>query len=180
MLVLAAFSSGRLRAADVHELPEFPYTQATDWLNTKPLTVGSLRGRPVLIEFWAFECSNCLATEPWVRAIASRYREQGLVVIGVHTPELPHEHDPQAVSTAVRRLGITYPIMLDTDYRYWRALGNHYWPAFYLFDGQGHRFATTIGELHAGEERGDGFEELVRQCLHTTARDSSLVGKPAR
>lgn len=143
------------------DLPEFSHLRPDEWVNSAPLPAASLRGHPVLIEFWTFACSNCLATQPWMRHIAAQYGPRGLVVIGVHTPELPQEYDPQAVRAAVRRLGIRYPVMLDADYAYWRALGNAYWPAFYLFDADGRRAATAIGELHRGEARGERFEHAV-------------------
>jgi thiol-disulfide isomerase/thioredoxin len=142
-------------------LPEFPSRSAADWLNGPPLTGASLRGRPVLIEFWTFECSNCLATLPWLRTVAARYRDRGLVVIGVHTPELPAEHDREAVRRAVARLGIDYPVLIDEDYRYWNALGNRYWPAFYLYDAQGQRVASRFGEQHLGESGSEAFEARI-------------------
>jgi thiol-disulfide isomerase/thioredoxin len=147
------------------QLPELPHQRPDDWINSMPITASSLHGHPLLIEFWTFDCSNCLASQPWMRAVAARYRSEGLAVIGVHTPELPHEHDPRAVRAAVRRLGIDYPVMLDGDYAFWGMLGNRYWPAFYLFDAQGRLVAVQIGELHRGEARGDAFERLLAETL---------------
>ena len=152
-------------AATPRELPEFPHASPADWLNTAPLHVSALRGHPVLVEFWTFGCSNCLASEPWLQAVASRYRPRGLVVIGVHTPELPNEYDAKAVRQAVARLGIEYPVMIDADYGYWRALGNRFWPAFYLYDADGRLIAAVVGEMHGGELRADAFERLLSQSL---------------
>jgi len=150
------------------ELPLFTHSAAIDWLNSAPLASAGLRGHPVLLEVWAFECSNCLASLPWMHRIAETYQRRGLVIIGVHTPELPDERNRSEVAAAVRRLDIRYPVMLDADYSYWKALGNHYWPAFYLYDEAGRLLATRIGELHAGEAGADAFERLVASRLPTT------------
>jgi len=142
-------------------LPEFTHPQPASWLNGPPLEAAALRGRPVLVEFWTSECSNCLASLPWMQRVAARYRAQGLAIVGVHTPELGIERDPAHVRDAVRRLGIEYPVMLDADYSYWRALDNHYWPAFYLYDPAGRLVGTRLGELHAGEPAADAFERQI-------------------
>ena len=158
-------------AADRPALPEFTHSAAGDWLNAMPLRATQLRGHPVLVEFWTFGCSNCLASMDWMRSTAARYRSLGLTVIGVHTPELPGEYQHNAVRAAVSRLGIDYPVMIDDDYSYWRALGNRYWPAFYIFDAEGHWVATAIGELHRGEPRSDAFEQALVQALRSSARE---------
>jgi thiol-disulfide isomerase/thioredoxin len=161
MLSLAAAA----RADAPRELPLFTHAAAAEWLNAAPLGAADLRGHPVLIEVWTFECSNCLASLPWMKRIAAEYRPLGLIVVGVHTPELPEERDPAGVGTAVTRLGIGYPVMLDADFSYWRALGNRYWPAFYLYDAQGRLVATRIGELHAGDAGAQSFERLIADQL---------------
>lgn len=152
-------------AAASPSLPEFTHSAAGDWLNTAPLSTGALRGHPVLVEFWTFGCSNCLASMAWMHAAAARYRSRGLTIVGVHTPELPAEYQRSAVRAAVTRLGIDYPVMIDEDYSYWRLLENRYWPAFYLYDAAGRLVATHIGELHVGEPRSDAFAELVERSL---------------
>jgi thiol-disulfide isomerase/thioredoxin len=151
------------------QLPEFTHRGATDWLNSAPLTTAAARGHPVLVEVWAFGCSNCLASLPWMHAIAGRYRPRGLVIVGVHTPELADEYQPSAVRAAVGRLHIDYPVMIDADYSYWSALGNHYWPAFYLYDGRGQLIGTHFGELHVGEPRSEAFESLLASSLPDAA-----------
>ena len=161
MLSLAAVA----RADAPRELPPFTHATAAEWLNAAPLGATDLRGHPVLIEVWTFECSNCLASLPWMKRIAAEYRPRGLIIVGVHTPELPEERDPAGVGTAVRRLGIGYPVMLDADFSYWRALGNRYWPAFYLYDAQGRLVSTRIGELHAGDAGAQAFERLIADQL---------------
>lgn len=146
-------------------LVPFTHVDARDWLNSAPLSAAGLRGRPVLVEFWAFACSNCLASLPWMQAISARYAGRGLQIVAVHTPELPDEYDRAAVGRAVERHGIRYPVMLDADYSYWRALDNRYWPAFYLYDAAGRAVAAHIGELHRGEPRSDAFERLIEAAL---------------
>ena len=152
-------------AADLPVAPPFPAMRADAWINSPPLSLAGLKGQVILVEFWTFGCSNCRNTLPWLKRVAARYRDQGLVVVSVHTPEFDHERLPANVRKAVRDLGITYPVMLDPDFEYWRRLNNRYWPAFYLIDRQGRIVATAIGELHAGEPRGDRFEAQLRAQL---------------
>ena len=145
--------------------PEFTHPRAADWVNSAPLTLAGLRGKVVLVEFWAFECVNCLNSRAWVEAIARDRAGAGLVVVGVHTPELRDERSPENVRAAVARLGIRYPVMLDADYSYWEALHNQYWPAFYLIGRDGLLHASAIGELHAGEGSARKVEAAIDQLL---------------
>jgi thiol-disulfide isomerase/thioredoxin len=147
--------------------PELPALPASAWLNSTPLTLAALRGHPVLVEFWTFDCVNCRNSLPWMKRIYTRYAANGLTVIGIHSPELEHERDPAAVATHVRQLGIPYPVLIDNDFGYWTALDNQFWPAFYLIDAQGRIVATRIGELHAGERSADDFERAIAQALAT-------------
>jgi thiol-disulfide isomerase/thioredoxin len=112
-------------------------SRATHWLNTEPLTAASLRGKVVLIDFWTYTCINWLRTVPYVRAWAEKYRAQGLVVIGVHTPEFPFEHDLENVRWAVEVMKVLYPVAIDNEYAIWRGFNNQYWPALYFVDAQG-------------------------------------------
>jgi thiol-disulfide isomerase/thioredoxin len=166
LVVATGSSQGEPRLA-----PELPHSDAASWINSPPLTLADLRGEVVLIEFWTFDCINCRRSLPWLAAMHERYRDQGLVVVGVHTPELAHERDPDNVRDAVERLGVTYPVMLDADYSYWNALGNRYWPAFYLVDRTGRIEATAIGELHLDDARGDRFEDEIRSLLADRRKD---------
>jgi thiol-disulfide isomerase/thioredoxin len=145
--------------------PEFTHKQTADWLNSAPLSLAGLRGKPVLIEFWTFACGNCRNTLPWLQSVAARYRSQGLAMVSVHTPELPREFNAAAVREAVADLGITWPVMIDNDFSYWRALNNHYWPAFYLLDASGQISATSFGEFHRGEKLSDAFEKKIQDAL---------------
>ena len=133
------------------ELPSL--AGATGWLNSKPLTPASLHGRPVLVQFWTFTCINWLRTLPYVRSWSEKYRGEGLVVLGVHTPEFEVERSVENVRRAAAEMGIDYPIAVDSDYRIWGAFENEYWPAQYFVDGDGrirhHRFGE--GEYEHSE-----------------------------
>ena len=145
--------------------PDFPHDSPAEWINSAPLSLARLRGKIVLIEFWTFDCSNCLRSLPWLTSLESRIANHDLVVIGVHTPELADERPAENVRAAVRRLGLRYPIMLDTDYSYWNALGNQYWPAFYLVGRDGSLISQEIGEMHAGEPAAQRMESRIRALL---------------
>ena len=145
--------------------PEFTHRESADWLNSAPLQLAKLRGKVVLVEFWAFECVNCLNSSAWVESIATAKAAAGLVVVGVHTPELRDERSPDNVRAAVARLGIHYPVMIDGDYSYWNALGNQYWPAFYLIGRDGLIHGRAVGELHIGDGTARPVEALIDQLL---------------
>jgi thiol-disulfide isomerase/thioredoxin len=132
----------------------------TNWINSKPLTLQKLRGKVVLVDFWTYSCINCLRTLPHVKAWYQTYRKDGLVVLGVHTPEFAFEHVPSNVRGAVHRLGVTYPVALDNDYSTWNAFHNQYWPAKYLIDRRGH-----IRFVHFGEGEYDTTEARIRTLL---------------
>jgi len=163
--VLALIGCGGSVAAMAADAPEFTHTATADWINSPPLTLASLRGSVVLVEFWTFDCYNCRNTLPWLKAIHSEYGPRGLKVVSVHTPELEQEKIPANVRTAVKELAITYPVMIDGNYSYWRALNNRYWPAFYLIDRDGKIVLTAFGELHRGDKRGDAMEAAISKRL---------------
>ena len=119
---------------------------ATGWLNSPPLTPADLRGHVVLVDIWTYTCINWLRTLPYLRAWANRYADQGLVVVGVHTPEFDFEHDLDNVRRAASDLRVDYPIATDNDYAIWEAFDNHYWPALYLIDAQGRIRHHQFGE----------------------------------
>ena len=139
---------------------------ATGWVNSEPLTPEGLRGRPVLVEFWTFTCINWLRTLPYVRAWFEKYRGDGLVVLGVHTPEFDVERDTERVRRAAQELRVEYPIAVDTDYRVWRAFDNNYWPALYFADAEGqirhHRF---------GEGDYENSELVIQSLLAAAGAD---------
>ncbi len=119
---------------------------ATEWLNSQPLTAADLRGKVVLIDFWTYTCINWLRSLPYVRAWAEKYKDQGLVVIGVHTPEFAFEKNVDNVRRAAKDMRVDYPIAIDSDYAIWRAFNNQYWPALYFVDAQGHIRHHQFGE----------------------------------
>ncbi|MDR3097700.1 MAG: thioredoxin family protein [Paraburkholderia sp.] len=124
--------------------PEF--TGIDKWLNSAPLTMQQLRGKVVLVDFWTYSCINCIHTLPYVKDWYAKYKDQGLTVIGVHTPEYPFERDTDNVKTAIRHFGIRYPVAQDNSYATWNAYGNEYWPALYLIDKRGHIVYSHFGE----------------------------------
>jgi thiol-disulfide isomerase/thioredoxin len=166
--LLALAGCGGSVAAMAAEAPEFTHPAAADWINSPPLTLASLHGSVVLVEFWTFDCYNCRNTLPWLKAIHDEYGPRGLKVVSVHTPELAQERVPANVRAAVKELGITYPVMIDGDYSYWRALNNRYWPAFYLIGADGKITLTAFGELHRGDKRGDAMEAAIRERVTGT------------
>ncbi|MEI9992673.1 MAG: cytochrome c biogenesis protein DipZ [Rhizomicrobium sp.] len=133
---------------------------ATTWLNAPPLTPAQLRGKVVLVDFWTYSCINCLRALPYIRAWAAKYKDHGLVVIGVHAPEFAFEKDLDNVKTAVRDLGVTYPVALDDDLKIWQAFHNEYWPAHYFIDAQG-----RIRHHHFGEGAYDDSERVIQKLL---------------
>ncbi|HTX10810.1 MAG TPA: redoxin domain-containing protein [Solirubrobacteraceae bacterium] len=153
------------------ELPSL--VGATGWLNSPPLSPERLHGRPVLVEFWTFTCINWIRTLPYVRSWYEKYRHDGLIVLGVHTPEFEVERDIEHVRRAVQRMRIEYPIAVDSDYRIWRALGNQYWPALYFADADGQIRHHRFGE---GEYE---YSELVIQLLLRAAGAPNVSRKLA-
>jgi cytochrome c biogenesis protein CcdA/thiol-disulfide isomerase/thioredoxin len=147
---------------------------AAAWINSPPLTRESLRGKVVLIDFWTYSCINCLRTVPYVRAWAERYRKDGLVVIGVHSPEFAFEKDLGNVRKAVRDLNITYPVAVDNDRTIWRAFENHYWPAHYFIDARG-----RIRYFHFGEGGYAESERVIQRLLAEVSPDKSFAGAVA-
>jgi thiol-disulfide isomerase/thioredoxin len=140
---------------------------ATAWLNSEPLDPAGLRGQVVLVDFWTLTCINWLRTAPYVRAWAQAYRDDGLVVIGVHTPEFAFEHEVDLVRSAVAERGIHHPVAVDNDYGVWSAFANHYWPALYFVDRDG-----VIRDSHFGEGR---YEQSERQLQRLLGVDRQLV-----
>jgi len=131
-----------------------PFPKGAVWLNSAPLSRDQLWGKVVLVDIWTYSCINCVRTLPYVRAWARKYKDHGLVVIGVHSPEFAFERDLGNVRQATRRLGVTYPVVIDNDFAIWKAFNNSYWPAFYFIDTQGRIRATKVGEgSYANSER---------------------------
>ena len=142
------------------------FAGATGWLNSPPLTSADLRRKVVLVDFWTYTCINWLRTLGYVRAWAEKYEDQGLVVVGVHTPEFPFEHDVDNVREAASDMTVEYPIALDSDYAIWRAFSNRYWPAVYIADAQG-----RIRHHQFGEGGYEECEQIVQQLLREAGGD---------
>ena len=149
---------------------------AVGWLNSPPLSADSLRGKVVIVNFWTYSCINCLRTLPYVKAWAKKYQDQGLVVVGVHTPEFAFEHDVANVKRATHDLNVDYPVAIDNDYAIWRAFGNQYWPAFYVVDAQGriryHQFGE--GEYAKSEQV---IQQLLREAGHPNVPSTTINAK---
>jgi thiol-disulfide isomerase/thioredoxin len=133
---------------------------ATGWLNAEPLGPAELRGHVVVVNFWTLTCINWLRQEPYVRAWSEAYRDDGLIVLGVHTPEFSFEHDLALVRRATEERGIEYPVAADNDYAVWDAFANHYWPALYFIDNDG-----MIVDQHFGEGRYEQSEQVIQHSL---------------
>jgi thiol-disulfide isomerase/thioredoxin len=144
---------------------------AAEWLNSGPLSPAELRGRVVLVDFWTLTCINWLRTEPHVRAWSQSYQDDGLVVIGVHTPEFSFEHEIDRVRKATKERGIDYPVAVDNDYAIWTAFDNHYWPALYFVDAKG-----IIRDHHFGEGRYEESERVIQRLLGVERALVSAVG----
>jgi thiol-disulfide isomerase/thioredoxin len=155
------------RRADGGRMPSLE--GATGWLNSPPLTTEGLRGRVVAVDFWTYTCINWLRTAPYVRAWAEAYREAGLVVIGVHTPEFGFERDDDNVRRAVEDQRIDHPVAVDSRYGIWTAFANMYWPALYLVDAEG-----SIRYHHFGEGAYEESEQVIRQLLAEAASGDAL------
>jgi thiol-disulfide isomerase/thioredoxin len=133
---------------------------ATGWINSQPLTARELKGKVVLVDFWTYSCINCLRSVPYIEAWAQKYKDSGLVVIGVHTPEFDFEKELPNVQKAVTKFGITYPVALDSEQKIWDAFDNQYWPAHYFIDAKG-----KVRYEHFGEGDYDKSEQWIQQLL---------------
>jgi thiol-disulfide isomerase/thioredoxin len=134
------------------------------WFNSAPLNMAELRGKVVLVDFWTYGCVNCVNTLPHVTALYEKYKDRGLVVVGIHTPEFPFERSASNVQAALKRHGITYPVAQDNDSRTWNAYRNQYWPAQYIVDQNG-----KIVFQHAGEGQYEEIERTVTRLLNATS-----------
>ena len=165
----ASSGAAHLGAARVPLKDEGPFAGFagnTGWINSPPLTAEGLRGHVVVVDFWAFSCGNCLAALPHVKALEAKFRDRGVVVVGVHTPELSNERVESNLRSAVRELGIVYPVAIDGDNRIWNAFNNEYWPAIYIIDAHG-----RIRYHYFGEGAYDQEEQVVAALLDEAGRD---------
>src|SRR3712207_5599909 len=149
-----------------------PFDGATAWINSEPLDPEALRGSVVLVDFWTLTCINWLRTVPWIRAWSGAYRSDGLVVLGVHTPEFSFEHDVDLVRRATAARGIDHPVVVDDDYAIWSAFDNHYWPALYFVDRDG-----IIRDQHVGEGRYEESERVLQRLLGVERAPVAVQGR---
>ncbi|WP_175624702.1 MULTISPECIES: thioredoxin family protein [Oxalobacteraceae] len=155
-----------LYVASAHAAPYGAPTQAPEftgiekWLNSEPLSMQKLRGKVVLVDFWTYTCINCIRTLPYVKNWYDKYKDQGLTVVGVHTPEYPFERSTENVSKAIQRFDIKYPVAQDNRYATWTAYSNQYWPAVYLINKKG-----QIVYTHFGEGKYQETEAKIRELL---------------
>jgi thiol-disulfide isomerase/thioredoxin len=131
---------------ELHNWGPAPELTNAEWLNSPPLRLADLRGKVVLVEFWTFGCINCQHVTPTLQRWHQQYGEQGLVLVGVHTPEFAYEKDVANVAAALQRMGVTWPVAIDNDWQTWKAYNNHFWPALYLVDKEGDMRYLAIGE----------------------------------
>lgn len=146
------------------------YDRATGWLNSEPLTADGLLGKVVLVNFWTLTCINWLRQAPYVRAWSRAYRDDGLVVVGAHTPEFSFEHDVERIRRANTQYEIDYPVAVDSAYGVWDAFANHYWPALYFIDREG-----MIRDMHFGEGRYEESERVLQKLLGISRPPAEVV-----
>lgn len=176
--VLSCVASGTLaRAQDTQSIvgssPLYGLSGATGWINSAPLTAKELKGKVVLVDFWDYSCINCIRSVPYVRAWAEKYKDSGLVVIGVHTPEFDFEKQTENVQKAVQKFDMKYPVALDSNYKIWNAFHNQYWPAEYFIDAKG-----RVQYEHFGEGDYDRSERWIQKLLkeaHAAPMPGSVV-----
>lgn len=152
----------RVAAASQRVAPDF--AGINTWFNSKPLSMADLRGKVVLVDFWTYGCVNCVNTLPHVTDLYAKYKDKGLVVVGVHTPEFPFERSASNVQAALKRHGITYPVAQDNESRTWNAYRNQYWPAQYIIDQSG-----KIVFQHAGEGSYGEIDRTVAKLLNVNS-----------
>jgi len=156
-------TTGPIRLAQVSgTAPEF--VGLKNWFNSAPLRMADLRGKVVLVDFWTYGCINCVRTLPHVTKLQEKYRDKGLVIVGIHTPEFPFEKSAANVQAALRQHGISYAVAQDNESATWNAYGNHYWPAQYIVDQNG-----KIVFQHDGEGQYDRIEQTIQKLLNRTS-----------
>ena len=161
-IALIADNSPAVAGDATQNTPAPEFTGIDKWINGDPLTMQQLRGKVVLVDFWTYTCINCINTLPYVKSWDQKYRDKGLTVIGVHTPEYPFERDTANVKTAIKRFDIRFPVAQDNRYATWNAYNNQYWPAFYLIDKKGRIVYTHFGEGRYAETEAK-IQELLAQ-----------------
>ena len=171
ILLLCAFILGLFGLSQAGALPsaspmpEFTNNNPQEWFNSKPLKRADLKGKVVLLDVWTYGCWNCYRSFPWLNELEAKLASENFQVIGIHTPEFGHEKDAQNVAKKIKEFKLHHPVMMDNDFRYWKALSNRYWPSFYIIDKQGQIRFTHIGETHSGDRNARSIEAEIRQLL---------------
>jgi thiol-disulfide isomerase/thioredoxin len=170
LLAAAAVLTASSQAGSAPGKPvEFTHDRPSEWVNSAPLTLAQLKGKVVMVEFWAFECDNCIKSRPWVERLERDEAGKGLVVIAVHTPEVRDEHDAAKVRGAIRTLGIHDPVMVDEDASYWRAMNIQAWPTWCLIGRDGMLVSCVPGEMDLNDARADRVRAAIDMMLTAPA-----------
>ncbi|MGH8598593.1 MAG: redoxin family protein [Gammaproteobacteria bacterium] len=166
MLVAETTPAADLLPADqAPAAPAFSETAPDRWLNGPPLNWDALRGRVVLVDFWTFDCWNCYNSFPWLTDLETRLKQQGLQVVGVHSPEFEREKVKASIVEKAKKFKLEHPIVIDNDMQTWRAFENRYWPAYYLVDRQGRVRSRFVGETHIGDHQAKAIEAVIKTLL---------------
>ena len=164
-VVFKQFQPSYAGTVSPRQAPEFNQTSSDAWLNSEPLTLEGLRGNVVMLDIWTFDCWNCYRSFPWLNALEKRLEGEDFKVIGIHTPEFEHEKVRANIEEKIKKYNLTHPSMMDNDFAYWKALGNRYWPSFYLIDKKGNIRYLHIGEMHEGDKRALAVERDIQTLL---------------
>lgn len=146
-------------------LPEFIHTHQQEWINSKPLSKGDLKGQVVLIDIWTFACWNCYRSFPWLNDLENQLKDKPFKIVGIHTPEFDYEKDRTSVIEKAQQFKLHHPIMIDNNAAYWKKLKNQYWPTYYLVDKQGLVRYRFIGETHVGTRKANAIESAINILL---------------
>ena len=174
VILALAFSLLALLASSViaakHDLigkqaPEFTQLSQSDWLNSEPLKLAQLKGNVVLIDFWTFGCWNCYNSFPWLKGLEEKYAGRPFKIVGVHSPEFDHEKDRDKLVEKISEFDLRHPIMVDNDFKFWRAMHNRYWPSFYVIDKKGVLRGFYAGETHQGDSQSRRIGNLIGRLL---------------
>lgn len=146
----------------------YPFSdQGEFWVNSEPLNDRAIRGQPVLVFFWTYGCYNCRNSLEWLNSVQAQYADQGLLILGVHTPEFPHEKNKAKVAEKTREYKITFPVMIDNDFFFWKDMHNEWWPTVYLYDKRGNLKGSYIGETHLDTPKAAEIDSLITDMLNS-------------
>lgn len=149
--------------------PEFHQTSPELWLNSEPLTMASLQGKVVMLDFWTFDCWNCYRSFPWMNEMEARFESDEFIIIGVHTPEFEHEKVRKNIEEKILEFNLKHPTVMDNDFRYWKAMNNRYWPSYYLIDKKGNIRKKFVGETHANTKKAKEIETSIQSLIDEPA-----------